>query len=223
MRSQLLHLPNKCTIRSWSLSGSCQIRAILFKNLQLPYRLSLEGKPQTIQIDLSEYLRLMRSLEPKYTVLCHQDFSLHSFKCFVPITFHLPLSLPRLLSKYLPSIPFVFSQLSTPNSTSYAFLAVFSTMTNDRFFLSLFTLHFLACFYFFSSLVGNIIFAATGSLHLDFISKWIDWSIKDLMINFGKTTVLPPPPFLWTSPLIYWWNLNDKSPNYVDSRCSQFS
>ena len=111
-RSQTMrsHLPNKCTIRSWSLSWSCQIRAILFKNLQLPYRLSLGGKPQTIQIDLSEYLRLMRNWEPKYTVLCHQDFSLHSFKCFVPITFHLLLSLPRLLSKYLPLILFVFSQ-----------------------------------------------------------------------------------------------------------------
>ena len=133
MRSHLhLHLPNKCTIRSWSLSWSCQIRAILFKNLQLPYRLSLGGKPQTIQIDLSEYLRLMRNFEPKYTVLCHQDFSLHSFKCFVPITFHLLLSLPRLLSKYIPSILFVFSL--NPNSTIYAFLAVFSTVTNDRFF-----------------------------------------------------------------------------------------
>ena len=215
MRSHLhLHLPNKCTIRSWSLSWSCQIRAILFKNLQLPYRLSLGGKPQTIQIDLSEYLRLMRNFEPKYTVLCHQDFSLHSFKCFVPITFHLLLSLPRLLSKYTFNS---FCFLSQPQQYNLCISSRIFHCDKWQIFLSLFTLHFLACFYFFSSLVGNIIFAVTGSFHLDFISKWVDWSIW----NIGETRHPPTP--LWTSPLIYWWNLNDKSPNYVDSRCSQFS
>ena len=82
----------------------------------------------------------MRNFEPKYTVLCHQDFSLHSYKCFVPITFHLLLSVPRLLSKYLPSILFVFPQPPTaPTVQLYAFLSVFSAVTNDRFFY--FSLH----------------------------------------------------------------------------------
>ena len=116
----------------------------------------------------------MRNFEPKYTVLCHQDFSLHSYKCFVPITFHLLLSVPRLLSKYrdIPSILVVLPQASQPlNSTTYAFLSVFSTETNDRFFS--FSLHIaFSCLlvsisFLFLACRKYIIFAALRRLQLE--------------------------------------------------------
>ena len=135
-------LPNKCTIRSWSLSWSCQIRAILFKNIQLPYRLSLEGKPQTIQwIYLntkdwwetsSQNIQFCAIRILAFTLISVLFPSLFIFCCLCQDSCQ-NIYLQFFLFSHSPQPP------TAPTVQLYAFLSVFSAVTNDRFFS--FSLH----------------------------------------------------------------------------------